>query len=310
MTAQFGRAASVVVANAAGQGIDLSQLHFTFSVTHETMQTPQLARVTIYNLSDATANQIQNEGTQLQVIAGYQGNAGLIFSGQICQRRKGRESPTDTYLDIYAQHSDQAYNQATVNTTLAAGWNYAQLHQTIAAAFSPFGVTAPAPPQMAPQVFPRGKVLYGAARDHARRLATSNGLTWTIVDGQYVMTSLSGSTGQTAIVLNSATGLLGIPEQTIDGIRGRCLLNPAIKVNSMVQINNKDINPAVLNFDYTAINFLPSIATDGVYRVLFVDHSGDSRGNAWYSDFICLDPNAPAPITPTVLNAVGAYLGP
>jgi hypothetical protein len=41
----------------------------------------------------------------------------------------------------------------------------------------------------------------------------------------------------------------------------------------------------------------PPVDADGVYKILCMDHTGDNRGNDWYTDLICLsvDPSAPAP---------------
>ncbi len=100
-----------------------------------------------------------------------------------------------------------------------------------------------------------------------------------------------------AVVLNSKTGLVGQPEQTNDGIKARCLLNPMLKIGGKVQINEKDVAQAKLadtSKDAQA-NKPADIAADGFYRLLVVEHSGDTRGNDWYSDLVCLDIDATQP---------------
>jgi hypothetical protein len=300
---QFGRYASLIVADAKGNGIDLSALQFVFSITHASIQTPQIADITIYNLSDATVNQIEQEFSQLQLVAGYQSNHGLIFKGTIAQKKKGRlPNAVDSYVEIFGQSGDAAYNHAAVNQTLAAGYTHADVLTTLAKTLTPFGVSAAATPAFPSTVFPRGRVLYGNTKDHARNLAMSTGMSWNIDNGQLHMLPSSGPSGTEAIVLTPQTGLLGIPEQTLNGISVRALLNPNIKINSMIDLKNTQVNQANLNLDYTAVNFIPKISGDGIYRVLYVEHAGDTRGDEWETSLICLDPNAPAPITPSVLG--------
>lgn len=62
--------------------------------------------------------------------------------------RRGRESQTDTLLDIIVADGDSAYNFAVVNSTLAAG-SAATDHMSIAtAAMYPYGVLVGYMPQV------------------------------------------------------------------------------------------------------------------------------------------------------------------
>ena len=77
-------------------------------------------------------------------------------------------------------------------------------------------------------------------------------------------------------------------------------MNPAIFPRTLVQINNKDINQVAnttaqgqspQQADLTGLGnlqFFASTAADGYYIVGYIEHSGDTRGNPWYSDMICL----------------------
>ncbi len=59
---------------------------------------------------------------------------------------------------------------------------------------------------------------------------------------QVTMIPRQGSRPGGAVVLNSDSGLIGMPTQTTDGIFARCLINPSIKRGSQVQINESDIH--------------------------------------------------------------------
>ena len=93
------------------------------------------------------------------------------------------------------------------------------------------------------------------------------------------------------VILNTQTGLVGMPTQEIGGIMARCLINPQIKIYTSVQIAQSLVQSAQIPNDIDAPprqNQLPSVAADGAYKVLGISYEGDSRGNPWYMDLTCL----------------------
>lgn len=135
------------------------------------------------------------------------------------------------------------------------------------------------------------------ARDYLRQSAEASDTSWSIQDGKLQFVPMSGVLPNQAVVLNSKTGLVGQPEQTNDGIKARCLLNPMLKIGGKVQIDEKDVAQAKLpdTAKDAQANQPADIAADGFYRLLVVEHSGDTRGNDWYSDLVCLDIDATQP---------------
>lgn len=292
MTKQFKRRVSLVVA-ADSAGLDLSELHIQFSVKQWDIQTPNTARIRVWNLSEQTAEKVKKEFTRVILQCGYEGGPlGTIFDGTIIQAKSGKANATDSYLDIVAGDGDQAYSFAVVNTSLAAGATPTDQAKAAIAAMEEHGVTEGYMPEdMAGAALPRGVVMFGMARDHLSDIADATDTKWSIQNGEAQIIDLTGALPNTAVVLTSATGLIGRPEQTQDGIKARCLLNPEIKMGGRVQINNSSINLASLQTSVQGqVNneLLPRIADDGFYRVIVADHVGDTRGNDWYSDLICI----------------------
>lgn len=295
---QYLRQCTLIVAGKSGDGLDLSPMRIKFKTKKSDAQTPNTAEIRVYNLAPETAQQIRKEFTTVTLQAGYESNYGVIFTGNIKQVRFGRESGTDTYIDIAAGDGDDAYNFAVVNTTLAAG---AKQSDQIAAAGDSMagrGVGVGFVADTGAQALPRGKVMYGMARDYLRQSAEASETTWSIQDGKLQLVSLTGTLPNQAIVLNSKTGLVGTPEQTNDGITVRCLLNPLLKIGGKVLIDEKDVAEAKLPDTPekgAPANKPASIVSDGVYRVLTIEHAGDTRGNDWYSNIVCLDVDETAP---------------
>ena len=290
MADQFIRRVSLVVADESGDGIDLSEMHIRFAVKQWDLQTPNSARIRIWNLSDTTARKIEKEFTRVVLQAGYEGGEfGVIFDGTIVQVRRGRENATDTYLDIAAADGDAAYNFAVVNASLAAGSKPGDRYKATVEAMTKYGVTQGYQPEnLGDDALPRGRVLFGMARDRLTEITDNSDTTWSVQNGQVQSVERSSYLPETAVVLNSRTGMIGMPEQTEDGISVRCLLNPRLKVNGRVQIDNESIQRAQVNLQYTAINYFPSIADDGFYRVIVIDYTGNTRGQDWYCDLVCI----------------------
>ncbi len=154
-------------------------------------------------------------------------------------------------------------------------------------------------------VLPRGKVLFGLAAAHLNDIADTGNCSWTIENGKLVFTSNTGYQPGEAVVLNSQTGMVGIPEATTNGIEVSALLNPNIKIGTRVQIDNASINQTQINQQgfptYTDLTFVANTSADGFYRALVVSHSGDSRGNDWYTKMTCLAIDASAAAGSSVL---------
>lgn len=301
MTTQYLRKVSLVVGQPGGPGLDLSDLQFRFRVNRGDIQTPNSLEVRVYNLSEATVKQLQTkEFTQVVFQGGYEDNFGVLFNGTIKYKYRGHETNIDSYLDIIAADGDSAYNFAVVNASLAAGSKPTDHLKIIAKAMQPQGVTLGSnQPPLNENALPRGKVFFGMAKDHLRNVANTNNATWSIQDNKLQLILKTSYQPGDAIVLNSATGLIGFPEQTQNGIRMRTLLNPSIKVGSRIQIDNESLNQFHLDVGLQApieqamIDLMKS--DDGFYKVLVSEHHGDTRGNAYYTDLTCIGVNASIP---------------
>lgn len=319
---QYLRYLSLVVADSSGSGIDLAQLRVVFRVTQNSIQTPNSLIARVYNPAPATINSIQKEFTQVQLTAGYDGNNGIIFKGKLKQRetgredasggagatwqRAGRETPVDTFIDIYASDSDTAYNYAVVNKTLAAGHSQEDVYNTLAESMQSYGITGGATPtSLGTQQNPRGRVCFGMSRDRIREFAATNNLTFTLRDNQdLVLQPINQAEVGEAVIVNSASGMIGIPQQTEQGITLRTLLNPKIKFNKQLQINNRDIVASSPNLDYTALNYVPDTDADGLYKIVSVIHLGDTRGEPWYSEVVCTSMSGSQPLSGPAITSV------
>ncbi|MBD8451885.1 hypothetical protein [Serratia rubidaea] len=318
-----------------GTGVSLSDFKVVFNIEWADTRFPRVSNVKIYNLSPNTSNRVMgSEFSKIRMIAGYDGiapdvdasqvgiarevpadyegqrdgqNFGLIFEGDIRFTITGKDNPTDRWLLIQAVGDHEAFLYATVNTTLAAGYTVADIYRASLKGFNAFGVTQGIIGDMPDVVFPRGLPIYQSARDTMDSVAGMCKATWQLIDGKLQMVN-ENKYIQEAIVLNSATGLIGMPQQTMGaGVNVRCLINPNIRINGLIQLDQASVMRTPLSSGEVAqspgrisetdlngnkvvtgtIQQPASIATDGVYIVKAIDYTGDTRGQAWYMDLMC-----------------------
>ncbi len=323
MSQQYLRTLSLIVADSAGNGLDLSNLRVRFSVKRGDTQTPNSCEARIYNMAKSTTSAIQNEFTQVVLQAGYGGNVSLLFRGVITQTRRGRIDQRDSYLDITSTDGDEAYNYAPMALTLAAGAPPANDLQVFLAAMAKpnlgkipaitvpvtQGFTSPLPTNGRV----RARTYFGQARDCLRAFCRSYDLKWSIQDGKLVVIQNGYYIPGEPVVISPSNGLIGVPEQTERGLSLRILLNPSVKIGQLIKLDSSNINQYRygLGVNAQASNLTlaqqsTKLSSDGLYYVMRADHYGDTRDNEWYSDLTCLATDAAVPNT----SVPGAAIGP
>ncbi len=292
MPRQWIRKVSLLVGADSGEGLDLGEFRITFRVAQWDVSTPNTMVARVYNLKRETVNRIRGEFNRVVLRAGYEGGFGTIFSGTIRHTRAVWESATERVIEIYAADGDLAYNWSVVNTTLAAGATSQDVVGAATSAFAQNGVVVGASPDLRLQVYPRGVAVYGMARDVLTDELSGLSMGWSIQNETCQIVERDGYIPGEAIVINAQTGMVGAPELTEDGIIVNCLLNPNLRVAGRVKLNNESIQGFRYDLRYTALNMPQTLSTaaDGIYKVLAIDHAGDTRGQEYYSRIICVAP--------------------
>lgn len=293
-----------------GVGVQDTGLRVRFQIKLFASVSLNLATVKITNPLPQTAHGFVSTPDQpITIDAGYQDSHGVIFKGTIRQAVYGRDNPTDTVLTLYCTDGDIGHNYGVVNKSLPQGstpHDHVQ-HAVQSMSGVSLGFIDPAL-QIAQPKYPKSVQLYGMARDVLDRIARLKKANWSIQQGQVEIVGYNNTKPGGPIVLNTNTGLIGMPTQEIGGIMARSLINPSIKINTSVQIAQSLVQGA----QYTpgpdgsiavSQQTIPYVSADGVYKVLGITYDGDSRGNPWYMDLTCI---APA----TIAGAAGAGIVP
>jgi hypothetical protein len=235
----FGRRYRITVSDESGNALDVSNLHCTFNIVKTIQMQPNSSKIVIYNLNAQTENSIMMTGKRVTVEAGYEGSQfGLIFDGDILQTFRERENGNTFKLIIIALDSDRAINFEIANFSIARGQTARSIVEHIAnKASNPISLGSISD-KLNGQTLTRGKVFFGKMSDYLRQIAKSYDLHFYMDDGKLNLISMDELPDGEIFELSPESGLIGTPTQTDYGISGQCLLNPQIKLNSLIHIDN------------------------------------------------------------------------
>lgn len=253
----FGRRYRITVSDENGDGIDVSELRCTFNIVKTIQMQPNMSEITIYNLNAQTENSIMTSGKRVTVEAGYEGTQfGLIFDGDILQILRGRENGTTFTLTITALDSDRAINFEIANYSIVRGQTARNIVEHIAnKAQNPIDLGSISDRLNGPKLT-RGKVMFGKASDYLRQIAKTYELQHFTEDGKLNLIHLDDLPKDEIVELSTESGLIGTPEQSDYGVNGQCLLNPQIKLNSLIHIDNSLVRAK--RIDINGSNAAPS----------------------------------------------------
>lgn len=271
-------------------------LRVQFGTRQGVAGTPHHCNIIVTNPAPKTIAAMRKEKAAVTLKAGYRdGGMGVIFQGEILQVRNGRESITDTYVHVIATSGENGRNYATVNKALASGHTYSDRLKIAMDSFKAMGLKQGFVDQLNQRKFPRNFVAHGMAADLMREICRANDASW-FIQGDQVNLLKSGSTlpGNTHVI-NANTGMVGLPEQTIEGVIVKVLLNYNIYPGSKILLNNSSIQQAAFspstgqsgqNTLYAGDGPL-ALSADGTYKVWRVEHEGDTRGGNFYTTLTC-----------------------
>ena len=277
----------------SGGLLDISELQCKFTTTAVSVGTPyRTLQCRIYNPRSETIQAIINEGkTQITLAAGYEGQYGAIFTGDIVQCRRGREDAVTTYLDISATDGDIIYNESFLNTTLSSGSNFKDRVSAIgkAGGFTVNQIVATTNDQ---KKLPRGRVYFGMSRDHLRQAAASIGATYVITDNQVQILAQDATIPGMVPEISAKTGMIGMPQQILDGLQIKTLLNPNLARGKPVHVTSIGIqlyqNDLSIQGNKTNAQ-LVQLNISGYYKIVWCTHKGDTRGTGqddWSTEMV------------------------
>jgi hypothetical protein len=304
---EYLRQANLII-GANGQGVEVSDLRISFRIVKTVTPEPNMATIKVYNFSVANEAYIKSisssEGTDVILNAGYDGATRIVFQGSIKNAYRYREH-TNIITEIEAGDGDKDLRNSYMNLTLGSGTTDTNILQ---AAVKSFANTTMGTAVFTDKRRSKGRAIYAPTKHVLDTMAKAHGALWSIQDGQLYFVHASAVLPNEAIVVNSQTGMLQVPELTDKGIIVKNLLNPQFRCNGVIKLNNNDIkfkprtrhvstgkgaNSAPITKPKLQVRLDP----DGLYKVIRVDMRGDTRGEneSWTSDLTCIGIGQPIP---------------
>lgn len=258
---QFGRRWRLQIGSAT-DGIEIEGLRVAFDITKSIDAKPNPAKIDVWNLSRENMNRIlSGEFDRAKLWVGYD-TLRVIYAGDIVKKAVIRDD-LDFIVSLECGDGHIDYQSSLVTVTLAAG---ATDQDVLTAASKAMTRTKPGAIDLPKQrALPRAKVLAGNARDVLGKVAANNQADWSVQDGELVMIPASKVLADEAVLLSQATGMIGAPEATDNGLVLKCLCNPALKIGGLVRVQS------ILDY------------FNGDYKIVHLQHAGDGIGGDWLS---------------------------
>ena len=293
--------------------INVSDLKCSFKCSYTNNVCLTVGTLVVYNMNAATEKGIIDEAFQIAIYGGYeQGQFGEIFTGDIVQVIRNRENGIDYRLEIIAI---QGRHYLEINHCRAAVAAQSKAREIVQAVCKNSEIpikTGEISDNMTQRPLPRGKILFGKPYKYLRDIAIANNAFFKLNNKNEVeMHCMYDEIPKDmALYLTPESGLVGTPKYSDNGIIIKMLLDPRVKIGSMIKIDNEIIQRQAMSIDTsmkamdgkggkqpqdTTQNQTSMFDQDGEYMVLSVTHSGDTWGDDWSTEVVGLSRTAKLP---------------
>ncbi len=279
MARQYKRIYTLTITPSNGEVRIIRELRINFEITKSVLSFPNKAKIILYNPNKDTLAALQKKFTKITLEAGYEGSLRRIFTGEI---RNVFQSKVDInrLITIYAGDGEQDWQNSTFNKTFSEN---VQVSEVIKEVISSFKSTVTGVLEGLPEVADKllGQTLSGSSKDIMDDFANEYGFNWNIQDGEIITTPIETPLKNTeAVLINSATGMVGSPTITEIGADVTTLLNPRLVPNTAFQIESVSADIQIGNLFFRDI---PKTTAEGIYKIQEVMFKGDSREATWLS---------------------------
>ncbi len=251
-------------------GLEIRDLDVSFSISKSISKDPNTAEITIFNLSETSRSVInKTRPLTVKIAAGHDNVARHLATGNVKFADSNlKDVSTETKLEL--ADGGRAFSYAQVNKSYKSG---TPLRTIVKDAATSMGLQLPAELKNASALdgrIPRGATLDGLARDELTRILAPLGYGWSIQNGQLQVLGDSQVRNDTAREVSERTGLIESPGFGHPDKKGKrklsfsCLLYPELIPGGKITLTSKYIS--------------------GQFKLLKVDHKGDTRGDEWTTE--------------------------
>jgi len=257
----YKRIIKIVIGQEDDTALKIDDLYMQIEIKKLISAKPNEGTVKIYNLSDATENQIKDKGIRIRVFAGYDNRPALIHDGDI--RRVDRDrTNVDRIVTIGLGGNTIKLSQAFFNKSYIG---QVSVKQIVIDAIPSFNIDATDLDQIPDSAFLYDFSFTGKTSDLLDKILNPIKVQW-FENDNLIKFSLGKRAFENVVLLNKDTGLIGSPSVTDKGTKFKSVLNGRIVLNEKVKIESRLVN--------------------GVYKVIQILHKGDNRDGEFVTEGI------------------------
>lgn len=252
----------VVLTTEAGT---FTELKIGFTVDKSVSGKPNTAEIKIYNLTAAHRQTLKKELGEITLECGHrdEGNLGIVFKGFIRDSLDERISK-NILTTISCGDGDKAFRKSYISKTYPKNTPIKDIIIDVQGKMEGVDLgEIKLPDEVTPSK--RAMSFSTTPQNVLNELSRTYKFFWSIQNGKLEVIPGDGSL-KNVTYITPQTGLLGTPSITDSGIVVKCLLDPNIRPNRIVNIQSKTTD---------------EIGASGEYRVSSVSYGGDN----WDGDF-------------------------
>lgn len=268
-------------AGAAGsEGFEIGEgspmpLHISFSLEKAEVQSPNTAKISLWNLSPAHLAALNQKDCIVTLKAGYGASMPLVFVGTVTNVETQADG-ADTRTDVEALDGRKELRDTYVTLSYLSSISSKDIIQTVA---GQMGLAVVFSEQASFADIPDYSFV-GPGKEALDRICGTNKLVWSIQNGILQVRGPNEPINTRAFLLSPKTGLVDIPKKLAKGEQnsGNAVANSG---QNKAQIGWEVVylmNAAIGVNDYVK---LESKKVSGVFRVSKVKIEGDNFGERW-----------------------------
>lgn len=198
----------------AREGVGLNSLRVAFAIERDVKRAPNNAEVAVWNLSRTSREALAKlSNVPVRLEAGFVGDVGVIFQGDLRSARSSREGP-DVVTRVAGGDGEVRIRTARINRTFAAGTPIGtvlrELGKALGVGDGNLGQFFGARLSNGSQRLSRALTLRGSVSDELESICRSCGLGWSIQDSALQLREAGAPVGdRRGPLLRPDSGLIG-----------------------------------------------------------------------------------------------------
>lgn len=273
--AKFLRNVRVTVGN-TNEFTVIDNFMIRFSIRKRATDTPADGTITVFNLNELSEERIRDRGVAATLEAGYAGMYGLLYSGSVIRVERER-SGNDRLTHMRLGGTQQSQTQSVIRKTYTTPVPFRVVVCDIVNAMQ-----LVADKSTIPDITVNPGTLPPNTRVALTTVTKEQNLDWYEENGIVKLRKPGEAPRATpsTLVINQATGMVGSPSITDDGIRVQTLLDHRVQLESIINVES---NILQLSAGGTSEESRRQTIR-GPWKVIEVEHTGDNRDG----DFLTL----------------------